>query len=95
MAQRVRTCDRVDAVGDYSNYVLQCPRTPELIDIQENDYAAGLFFADSSIINVLAENDEYLYINAVAGADGRETCYRVVREIDQARDVYYAVEVCE
>ncbi|MDR0741238.1 MAG: hypothetical protein LBF28_00500 [Rickettsiales bacterium] len=97
MADMVRICRRVTGAGTASDYVLQCLKRAKLIEIQERDNAARLFLVNmdaggDSIINAISGDDRFIYINVLTNL---RTCYRVVRETDDARDGYYAVEVCE
>ncbi|MDR1337540.1 MAG: hypothetical protein LBJ73_00745 [Rickettsiales bacterium] len=93
MSQRVRVCRRVADVGTDADYVLQCLKRPELTEIAEREDGERLFFAAGDIIAAAASDDRYVFVNVVS--DAGKTCYRIIREIDEARDGYYAVEVCE
>ncbi|MDR0726588.1 MAG: hypothetical protein LBF37_00830 [Rickettsiales bacterium] len=99
MADRIRICQPVPGVGTNANYILQCLKRTELTSIQETPNVQRLFFADNDIINAISTDDRYLYINVLTDVQNpgqmAQTCYRVIRELDEARDGYYAVEVCD
>lgn len=96
MADRIRICQRVMGAGTDTNYVLQCLKRKELTEVQERRNSMRLFFVnDDSIISAILGDDRFLYINVLTDVAPGQICYRIIREVDETRDGYYAVEVCE
>ena len=99
LAETMRVCDRVPMVGTDSDYILRCIKRDDLIQIQQMENSARLYRASPDVMATLMQDDRYIYVNVIteSAEDGMagQTCYRVVREIDNARDGFYAVQECE
>lgn len=92
-------CDRVVEIVSPEQYVLKCLKRPEFLRIKEQGNKARLYFTDPVIADNLLQDDRYLYIHVLTQVPDPgfedQTCYRFVREFDNARNGYYAVQECE
>lgn len=102
-ANMLRRCEGVN-VTNADNYILRCKPDDKIKELIAEG-TEQFFVADNdgdvrgSFLDSIPTNSDYVYVNVIRNSpDTRYTdqiCYRFIREKDEKRDGFYAVEVCE
>ncbi len=103
-ANMVRSCIRMN-IGTDDNYILQCPRRGDIAAMAADTRSAQFFHASDfhdvrgTIVGLVPRDSDHVYVNVARNvADTRhknQICYRFITALDEVRDGFYAVEVCE